>query len=212
MEDVDVDDDDIEASNWWYSNAASFPCLHEVHRGAVALCSHRTWDSSGSAVLSLRNRLRVLGDAENEPNKDLSLLAYTQADNAGRVTVAVRYYSSGGNTDFGEESVWDGGLGSWDWKPLVADLHMPADDPDNATSTTANARALRIFIEHTGPKRGEAFLRVDDVAVITWEESLTLDGSTELSVPHPRDFIRFDGEPSEFVAHVTMRTLSPKTP
>ncbi len=205
MEDADVDEDDLENSLWWYSNAASFPCMHQAHRGAVALCAQRSWDDKIAAILSFRNRLRVLGDAEEAPQKDLSLIAYTQAENAGPVTIDVRYYASAGDAEFGEERVWEGGSGSWDWEPAIADLHVPSTGEDART----DARALRISIEQSPPKRGQALFRIDDVAVVSWQESIELDGSEELSVPHGRDFLRFEGPPGEFVAKITVKWLSP---
>ncbi len=210
MEDVDVDDDMIETSRWWYSNSSSFPCMHSVRRGAVALCSQRDWDDTGESVIAFRYRIRVQGHAEDAPEKDLTLLAYTQADNAGPVTLDVRYYASEGTAEFGKEVVLNGVRGSWNWRPVVRDLNMPADDPERPTSKTQNPRALRVFVTQTAPKRGHAMVRLDDVAVISWEESIPTDGSEELAVPHPRDFIRFEGPPGEHVVRVLVKTLLPR--
>lgn len=209
MEDADVDDDELETSRWWYSNASSFPCMHEVYRGAVALCSYRDSKSTGAAVLAFRNRVRVRGHAEQEPQKDLSLLAYTQGENAGPVTIDVRYYASEGELTFGNEIVWDSVSGDWDWKPVTLDLTLPPDDPDDPDSPTKNPRAVRVFFEHLPPKQGAGYFRVDDVAFVNWEQSLAVDGSEELDIPHPRDFIRFEGPPGLFTATVTMKTLRP---
>ena len=209
MENIGLDEDSVEYSPWYYTNSASFPCVHEVYRGATALCLCRSWDSGGDAVISIRNRVRVRGHAENQPQKDLTLLAYTQGENAGPVSIEIRYYASEGSMEFGSETIWDGKRGSWDWTPLAADLNMPADDPESPTSRTRNPRALRIFVRLGSPKRGEGYFRIDDVAFLSWEESVAVDGSEVLSVPHSRDFIRFEGPPGPLVAHLGMKVLRP---
>jgi hypothetical protein len=222
MEDGDVDDEVMEPSIWYTTGldraVSSYPCQLHVYRGAVALCSIRTARSTTEATISIRNRVRVLGDKLNLPEKDLTLLAYASGDNAGPVRVEVTYHASFGEKDFGSEEPARLSGGSYPYRPILEDLAMPADlpefprnpeDPYDPVLRTENPRSFRVFFHHAAPERGAGVFRVDDVAVITWQHAIELDG-TELVTPNVHDFVRVEGEPGDHTLSVKLRRLVPR--
>jgi hypothetical protein len=221
MEDGDVDDDVMEPSIWYTTGldraVSSYPCQRDVYRGAVALCSIRTARSTTEATMSIRNRVRVLGDKLNLPEKDLTLLAYASGENAGPVRVEVTYHASFGEKDFGSEEPARLAGGTYPYRPILEDLAMPPDlpefprdpqDPYDPVLRTENPRSFRVFFHHAAPERGAGIFRVDDVAVITWQHPIELDG-TELVTPHVHDFVRIEGEPGDYTLGVKLRRRVP---
>jgi hypothetical protein len=223
MEDSDVDDEVMEGSVWYTTGLdraiSSFPCRKAAYRGAVALCSIRQESSATEATMSLRNRARVIGDKLNLPNKELSLLAYVSGDNAGPARAEVTYHASFGEKDFGAEDAITLASGTYAWHPVFADLHMPPDspefprnpdDPYDPLLRTENARSFRLFFHHRAPRRGAGIFRVDDVAVVSWEEAIDRTGATDIATPHPRDFLRVEGAPGTYRLTVELRRHLPQ--
>lgn len=223
MEDEDIDTTELEAPAFETSDLAhersSYVCRKDAYRGAAALCSIRDEASTSEATMTLRERVRVLGDETNLPNKDLTLLAMVSANGAGPVRVEARYSASLDDEDFGTETPIELAPGSYNWIAEVHDLHMPPDSPDYPRSANDpydpelrrhNARALGLTV-YQGPKSaGAGIFRIDDLAVIAWQEELDPHGTTELDVPHPREFLRVEGEPGVYVLDVTVRKRVPK--
>ena len=209
IEDVDADEDQIETARWWTSGGSSFPCLHETYRGAVALCSYRTAWSDSPSIIAFRNRVRVVGNALDQPEKDLSVVGYVNGENAGPATIEARYYASLGDAEFGSEVIFRRDGGSWDWEPFVADLSMPPDDPAQPESRTQNARALRLFVEHTAPPEGEGYFRLDEIAVVSWGKASDPASLASIPTPHPHDFIRLEGAPGSVDLRVTLEKWRP---
>lgn len=222
MEDMDVDDDVMEVSRWYYSGyeefVSTFRCQHDTHHGAVALCAVRNSGAQTRATIPFRNRLRVLGDKENLPNKDLSVVAYTSRHNAGPVEIEVTYHASFGGLEFGAETLASMPAGSSDWQQVAADVHMPADsadfprdpeDPYDSELRINNPRSLRVFFHHSAPASGEGILRVDDVAVVAWQEAVDLSAGANLVAPHPRDFVRVEAAPGTYRIEAQLDRIVP---
>jgi hypothetical protein len=223
MEDADVDADVMEPSIWYTTGLdraiSSFPCQKDAYRGAVSLCSIRQATSETQATISIRNRVRVLGDKLNLPNKDLTLLAYVSGENAGPVRATVTYLASFGDKEFGEEEAFLLPAGSYPWHPVTSDLHMPPDspqyprdpeDPYDPLLRTENARSFRVFFRHAAPPSGAGLFRVDDVAAIAWEEALDTSGATELETPHARDFLRVEASPGDYALSLELSRVLPR--
>jgi poly-gamma-glutamate capsule biosynthesis protein CapA/YwtB (metallophosphatase superfamily) len=194
MEDMDVDRDQGEASRWYYTGGSSRPCYLDVHRGALAMCSHRTADNSSKSIVAFRNRIRVVGNPTDEPNKDLTLFGYTKKENAGRVQIEMRHRAPLGPKTLATRMAYETPPMTHDWRPFVRDLEMPPDDPDKPESRTENARAVRFSIWHYPPPSGEAMLRLDDLATITWVRTEERASEVELGAPNPVEFVRVDGD------------------
>lgn len=203
FEDYDVDGDLLEASRWNTDFGSVSICTDAPYRGAAALCQARDGGNSSDSVASFRNRVRVTGDAEGTPNKDLTLFGYVRGANAGPATFVVRYYASAGSREFGEQDAVELEAGTWDWRPFWADLDMPVDDPGaDPRDGTAHARALRPFLRHSPPREGDGVLSVDEIVVIEWD--VTGGAAVDLSTPHGRDFVRLAGPPGPVAVQMTV--------
>lgn len=211
MEDMDIDDESMEVSRWYTSGlqdfVSTYPCQHDTHGGAIALCLSRKDTSKSVAHISFRNRIRVLGDKLNLPNKDLSLIGYSSADNAGAFSADVSYQASFDGQEFGSEQPLRVPGGSWGWRAFSVDLNMPPDSPDyprdpddpyDPLLRTHNARALKVVFNHAPPASGEGILRIDDIAVVAWEEAVDTTGAEPLRTPHPRDFVRIEAPEGKY--------------
>jgi poly-gamma-glutamate capsule biosynthesis protein CapA/YwtB (metallophosphatase superfamily) len=194
MEDWDSDATAVEASRWDTSRSSSSVCLSEQYRGVSALCSVRTSDNISDSVISFKNRVRVMGDADDEPNKQLSLFGYVKGQNAGQLSLISRYYASAGSKTFGEEVAISVDPGTYEWQAVSANLNMPPEVPveEGENPGEQNARALRLFFRQSPPESNGGIVSYDDFAVINWEEEL-LSG-TELVTPHARDWLKITGQ------------------
>lgn len=218
FEDNDVNDDIMEASRWDVSSGSTQVCMEKTFRGVGALCLYRREYNAEDAVVAFRNRIRVEGDEQNLPNKFVTLLGYSQGEEAGDHSIVSRYYSSFGDLAFGEESFALAAGGTYDWKMFTHDLNMPPDGPGTDTVATA-ARGLRYFIRHSPPPAnstsdGEGLIRVDDIASVNWNiETASSTGTMSLSTPNNKDFIRIEGTPgTTYQVFVTYQRHTPTAP
>jgi hypothetical protein len=194
FEDIDADGDILEVSRWDVRPASTFPCLHQARSGLAAVCSVRDSDNADDSVLPLRNRVRVLGDAEHVPNKDVSVLAYVKGENAGQVTLEASFEASVGEVQFGRKTVRVLDPGSYEYSPVAEDLEFPYTPPADAKTYEFDARALRLFVRHAPPRSGNALLALDDIAIINWDFA-SQERNVKLMAPHGRDFVRVEGKP-----------------
>lgn len=209
FEDVDVDDEQGEASRWSYASS-TLVTLKNPYRGTAALGMQRSSANGTDAVAAFRNRVRIMGDALNEPNKDVSLLGYLRGEGSGPVSIVSRYYASEGAAEFGEEVSFNHPGGSFAWQPFAQDLHMPPDDPSRpGDPTVVNARAVRVFLRHSPPATGQGYACFDEIAVVNWEETLDPLTGPVLDTPHARDFLRVQGSPGTYDLALTFRTYKP---
>lgn len=209
FEDWDADQDRQEAARWDISGSSRYICQDDVFKGTNALCSTRSYRSSSDSVTAVRNRVRVMGDALDVPNKNLSLFGYFKGENAGAITMQTRYFASFGGREFGEENAITHPGGTFDWQPFSAVLNMPdeVELQEGQLPEANNARAVRLFIRHSPPAIDDALLRIDEVAIINWEERIEPD--IELRVPHAKDFLRISGEQGVHRLKLTFRRFVP---
>jgi poly-gamma-glutamate capsule biosynthesis protein CapA/YwtB (metallophosphatase superfamily) len=195
FEDWDNDTQQLDAARWDVSGSSRYLCLSHVYRGTTGLCSVRSASNISDSVTPNRNRIRVMGDALDTPNKDLTLFGYYKGDNAGPITLRTRYFASIGDLVFGEEDAVIHPGGSFDWQPFSADLNMPPDVPVEPGQVTGefNARAVRIFIRQSPPESGNALAAFDELAVIGWEDEIM--PAVQVLIPHAKDFLRVSGTP-----------------
>jgi hypothetical protein len=208
VEDYDADPDLLEAARWDVTPGSISVCMRAPHRGVAALCSVRSSSNSSDSVLAYRNRVRVIGDAEGTPNKDLTLLGYMKLDNAGRIEIVARYYASSGGLTFGEQVAYYTAGGDADWTRFSADLSMPADDPDvDPTDDSAHPRAVRLFLRQMPPQTGSGEASYDDLAIISWDPG-SLDGAT-LPDTNSIEFLRLQATPGIHHVQLRLRRLRP---
>lgn len=203
FEDADVDGDTLELARWDVSGSYSFPCVVDKVRGAAALCLRGKATQSSATAVALRNRVRVMGDADDTPNKRLTLFGYSQMQNSGPVTIRADYSPSEGSDALGSETAYANPGGTAAWASFETDLQMPADTVPSGP--TINARAVRLFIKQQPPMMGESMLMFDDLAIIGWEDPVDGTGATPLVTPHARDFLRVEAAPGRYQVTLTFR-------
>lgn len=206
FEDWDIDEDNFELGRWDITGPSSYPCLHEPHRGAAALCSYRSSRSDSVSSIAFRNRVRVLGEAIGMPNKDLSFVGYARADNAGAFNVEMRYYASEGEREFGEEIVLDSPGGDFDWQWFTHDLDLPPDE-DSGDLTVNSPHALRFFIRHNPPAEGRGIARFDDLAIVSWRAKVS---SLSLALSNPIQFVKLNADPGSYTLHLDIVRSRPR--
>ncbi len=196
FEDDDVDEDVGEASRYDVTSIYSEPCLRHARRGLQGLCMVRAAGSRDPAVVAFRNRVRVPGDSLQTPNRDLSFVGWVRGEGAGASAVRARYYASEGDAEFGGERIATLPAGTFDWTMVSAPLRVPPD-VTTGDDPMANPRALRFFLEHEPPARGEGVLGWDDLAVVAWESELSVGES--LRAPNGVGFLQIAGAPGATV-------------
>ncbi|MCB9680497.1 MAG: CapA family protein [Alphaproteobacteria bacterium] len=209
FEDDDVDGDLLEAARWFRGDAAEV-CLTGAFRGTVGMCTYRDETNTAEASVAFRNRVRVLGDSLNEPNRDLTFFARTKADNVGTVRIYARFQASFGDKVFGDQTlVLDKG-GSWDWKQVTVPIAMPDDVPNAADPWADNPRAVRVFVAHGPPEAGAGRLAVDDLAVATWHMGpWDVDRPIDVATPHAAEFVRVEGRTGTLKLTATLEHAVP---
>jgi hypothetical protein len=196
FEDVDVDEDDFEVTRWLTGSDARFACVSGAYRGAAGLCMTRDGYNSQDVVVTFRNRIRVEGDSVALPKKDLSVLTYAQGEGGCRFDVEVTYRASEGDRSFGEFRAISTVPGE-EWAAYWTDLDMP-DDTDDPLDREANPRAMKVQLRTLPPNRGQGWVSVDDVALISWQDSQDLSTGFAIETPHPYDYLRVEGEPGTY--------------
>lgn len=201
MEDVDVDDDVLENAHWTTDAESVFACTTRARTGVAALCSTRLAGSRDPSFVSFRHRIRVLGDAEDAPRRELTLLGWTRGQNAGPVSVAMSIAESTGAGEIDRPEVYTHEAGDWPWERFLAHLTLPPQTDEH------NARATRVFFEHDVPKReGVGVLAIDDVMVINWEMwSVPIGDSAALPAPNDYDALRIAAPVGEHAVTLTLR-------
>ncbi|HJN77615.1 MAG TPA: CapA family protein [Myxococcota bacterium] len=203
FEDYDVDEDCLELSRWDLAGDSQFVCVEQPYRGVAAVCSLRDRYNSEDSRVWFRNRVRVVGDAIGEPNKDMTLFGYRRGAEAGPTFFEAEYQASEGDRSFGTDVLARREAGTYDWEPFWDDLDIPADeaDPDDPEN---NARAVRIVFSHSPPDRGRALASIDELALVNWFERRDLSGGFSLEAPHAEDFLRVHAPAGDYVLDVTV--------
>ncbi len=199
-EDIDGDGDDIYVASHWPAGSASFVCADRPHRGALAMCMTRTLDNVEDAVLNFGHRVRVWGDAIDAPNYDLSVIGWARGDASSPIDLNVTWRPTEGTESYGTTTtrVFPGGTTTW--TSFLTHLETPS---------VAEARALDIGFRMEPPSRGVSVGVIDDVAIVSWEEVLSIGAPTVLAVPNDRDFLLIHTDPGPLEVTLTFRGLRP---
>ena len=193
FEDWDVDDEQGEIARWLHGSSAG-ACLSAAHAGVQGLCSERSAASTQASVASFRNTVRVMGDATNTPIKDVSLVGWFAEDNAGPWQVEATYTTSIDGLTFGTELLLDEDGGSSDWQLRQVPLSIP-DDSHTLGPDQLPPRGVRLRLRHFPPAAGDARLRIDELALVSWEGELAPD---DHRTPHAYEFARLRGAPGSY--------------
>lgn len=208
FDDGDTDADALEAQRWDLSTDSRYVCL-DAYQGAAALCSTRDPTNTTDSVIGYRNRIRVMGDALDQPNKALSLFGYVKGDNAGPINIITKYYASAGPLTFGEDTAFSHPGGTFDWQAFSYPINMQEEviPQEGQLAGEINVRALRVFIRHSPPKEQQAIATFDELAVISWEQEIQID--QPIATPHAKDFLRVTGQPGDVNLTLTFRHYLP---
>lgn len=211
FEDYDTDDVRLEAARWDVTGTSRFVCVTGAFRGVAGLCSTRRAGDSDASITPFRNSIRVMGDALDLPQKDLSVFGYLRGQGAGPIQVVARYVSSeDSNVIGGDEVAFTHAGGDFAWRAFAAPLNMPADTTtDPVLSPTVNARAVRIFLHHRPPTVGAGMVSFDDLAVVGWEQLLDSSAGAALTTPHALDFLRIRGPVGTYQFTLTLERYRP---
>ncbi|GMV82461.1 MAG: hypothetical protein AMXMBFR7_36450 [Planctomycetota bacterium] len=213
FEDYDTDPDRLEVERWDVESESRYASVIKPFRGLACVRSTRSSERETDSILPLRNRIRVFGDAIDQPNKDLSLFGYITGQKAGPVSVYARIGASVGDKEFGEVTIYERAPGSYKWQPFLADIPMPPEDPDlPPPADEQQARAVRVFFRHSPPNKGFGVVGYDELAIVNWEETFDMDAGGAFTAPHPREFIRVTGAPGKYTVSLTFRSFRPATP
>jgi poly-gamma-glutamate capsule biosynthesis protein CapA/YwtB (metallophosphatase superfamily) len=204
MEDYDVDDINFEAERWDTSKFSSFMCVDRGWAGSNGLCSTRSGQEQSDSVVAFRNRIRVIADANDVPNKDLTLYGYLKRENAGQVNIIARYYASEGDKQFGEENALAQAAGTGGWLVVESSLHMPADQ---SVFIEDNARAVRFFLRHSPPANGNGLAVYDNLALVAWEKAMI--PTQALTTPHINEFVKIIAPPGQYRIKATFKRYVP---
>ncbi len=211
FEDWDLDEDAGETDHWDLSAGSATLCISDPYKGSASLCSVRNSGDRDDSVIPFRHRIRVPGDALNQvPNKNLSFIGYIRGKGAGPITIVSKYFASEGEIPFGEEEILAHPGGTFPWQLVVADIHMPADDPARLRDPTTDPRALQIIIRQSPPGWGRGTADFDEIAVVSWEETISLSDGGLLSTPHARDFLRISSSPGAHQLTLKFRSFTPR--
>lgn len=194
LEDPDVDDDVIEDARWTLGGSSKRICVTGAHRGVFGLCSTRAAWNVEDSVWSVSNRVRVPGFAEFTPALDLTLLFWARGQGVGEVEASVEYGAAEGNLVFGRETVRVTDGGTFDWRQVAADLHVPADT-EPVEDFEHNPRAVSFAFVHRPPASGEGVFAMDDLALVAWDAPADLVAGWSSDAPNPIGFLRLRGAP-----------------
>lgn len=195
FEDLDVDGDIGEVTAWSFGEASE-PCHCDVHRGAQAMCSTRSAYNHDEALVLQRRRVRVHGHAGDNPQRDLGVLVWSSAEQAGPARVDIRLSPATGSEETEDQTLIELPEGDRPWAPHYADLDLA----DRVLPSGDLPGAVRLFLRSEPPRRGDAVVRWDSAAIVSWEESdLRIDGEgLDLRTPNAVDFLRIDAPPGSY--------------
>ncbi|MFM2163128.1 MAG: capsule synthesis protein CapA [Pseudomonadota bacterium] len=207
FEDEDTDDAQLECA-FWDLGLSGLVTVEDAYRGVGALALYRDAIDEARAAAAFRYRVRVPGDAEGEPNKDVAVFGWVSGDGAGAWDVEASWESSYGDAVFGRETLLDGPGGTFGWTPFVRYVHLPAERFDVLDPEAENARAVRLFLHMDPPTEAPGRVRFDDLAVVGWELG-PFEPSAAFGVPnrHGLQFLRVSGDPGGATLRLTVAAV-----
>ncbi len=194
FEDWDNDTDAFEVSRWDYSSESVLPCTDNPLNGLQALCSTRDKFDNTPSIIPFRHTMRVmeLTDESGELvlSKDFSLLTYLQSENGGQLEALLTYTTEIDDLTFTENVVPVSEGGDQPWHAFSYDFSLPSDEQTLGPKKLP-PRGVKLQFRHYPPNTGEAITRLDDVAMISWQQSINLEnGQWKTDKMHGFDFLK----------------------
>ena len=194
FEDWDNDSEAFEVSRWDHTSDSVFPCTDKPYAGIQALCSSRDEFDNTPSIIPFRHTMRVMEliDENGAPllSKDFSLYGYLQSENGGKLESLLTYTTEIDDLTFSENEVVISNGGDNSWQVFSHDFSLPSDDftlgPKNLPP-----RGIKLQFRQYAPSDGEAITRLDNIAMITWQNPISLENKQwQTSKMHGFDFLK----------------------
>lgn len=194
FEDWDNDTEAFEVSRWDHTSDSVFPCTDKPFAGIQALCSSRDEFDNTPSIIPFRHTMRVmeLTDENGDPllSKDFSFYGYLQSENGGKIDALLSYTTEIDDLTFSQHKIDVSEGGNQAWRAFSHDFSLPSDEftlgPKNLPP-----RGVKLQFRHYAPNKGEAITRLDNVAMISWQNTINLNnGLWHTERMHGFDFIK----------------------
>lgn len=194
FEDWDNDTEAFEVSRWDHSSESVLPCTDKPLNGLQALCSTRDSFDNTPSIIPFRHTMRVMEltdeAGELDLSKDFSLLTYLQSENGGQFEALLTYTTEIDDLTFAENLVPVSEGGDQPWHAFSYDFSLPSDEKTLGPKELP-PRGVKLQFRHYPPNTGEAITRLDDVAMISWQQSINLkNGQWKTDKMHGFDFLK----------------------
>ncbi|NUZ11497.1 CapA family protein [Pseudoalteromonas sp. McH1-7] len=177
FEDWDNDTEAGEVSRWLIESDDTYPCLVGKYRGVQGLCLQRTQFDETATRVPFKHTIRTMpitpAPSTAQAYHELTLYGYAKGNNAGRFNADIRILTSEDSLLFSESTPELLPAGTYDWQVFQQDITLP-DDSVTLGDENLPARGVQFGLSMTPPTSGESALFLDDVAMISWQRSLSL--------------------------------------
>ncbi len=194
FEDWDNDDTQFEINHWDHSDEDTVPCLTGAYRGNQGLCLTRDQFDNFSLRVPFKQTVRAFpltpADDVSKVFHKHTLYGYAKGINAGKLELDLSILTSEDSFVFSEQTlpVLDGG--EFDWQPFNIDFELP-DDSNVLGPESLPPRGIRFAFIHLPPQNGNAELQLDDIALISWQDSIKLtDRTWRTTNIHGKSFLK----------------------
>ena len=194
FEDWDNDDTQFEINHWDHSDEDIMPCLTGAYRGNQGLCLTRDQFDNFSLRVPFKQTVRAFpltpADDVSKVFHKHTLYGYAKGINAGKLELDLSILTSEDSLIFSEQTlpVLEGG--EFDWQPFNIDFELP-DDRNVLGPENLPPRGIRFAFIHSPPQNGNAELQLDDIALISWQDSIELtDRSWRTTHLHGKSFLK----------------------
>ena len=117
----------------------------------VKIHAHTNSDAVSTAF---RHRIRMLNDESGRINTSMSFVGSRLEDGANQNQVTVKFVASEGDRSFGDQFLLSSTGGCTDLELVWAVIQVSLDPSDIMNVDTDSPRAMRIYLEHPFPCRG----------------------------------------------------------
>ncbi|TMP30330.1 capsule biosynthesis protein CapA [Pseudoalteromonas rubra] len=178
FEDWDNDNEVNEVTRWEHESDDITPCLTGAMRGTQGMCLSRTQFNNRPIRMPFKQTLRTMpitpAESTLEAYSELTLFGYAKGDNAGALDAELTIVTAEDNLEFSSEEVGLINSGSYDWQTFRHDITLP-DDSQTLGPEQLPARAVKLAIKQAPPEQGEATVMLDQLALISWQKSFSLN-------------------------------------
>ncbi|URQ91518.1 hypothetical protein [Pseudoalteromonas sp. SCSIO 43101] len=168
----------LKVSRWDHSSESVLPCTDKPLNGLQALCSTRDRFDNTPSIIPFRHTMRVMELTDEsgklDLSKDFSLLTYLQSENGGQLEALLTYTTEIDDLTFAENIVPVSEGGDQPWHAFSYDFSLPSDELTLGPKELP-PRGVKLQFRHYPPNTGEAITRLDDVAMISWQQSINLE-------------------------------------